>query len=198
MFMEQPVAVIGGGDAALDEPLPDPVRLAGTIVHRRDTLRACRLCRNARRQIRSSRSAGIRWCERSKVMASCSASRWKMSRPESTRPRRGGRRSVPWSHSQHPVSRWPRAAQRARTDCHRPVDAHGSFRRTGCWRCARRFSTTTDLCCRRWSDGRAGSRALPANRSVDGRTLMISVNRRGDFFVPVITSVQTSEDAGEL
>jgi hypothetical protein len=33
---------------------------------------------------------------------------------------------------------------------------------------------------------------------VDGRTLMISVNRRGDFFVPVITSVQTSEDAGEL
>jgi thioredoxin reductase (NADPH) len=44
MFMEQPVAVIGGGDAALDEALYLAQYVSQvTIVHRRDTLRACRL-----------------------------------------------------------------------------------------------------------------------------------------------------------
>jgi len=44
MFMEQPVAVIGGGDAALDEALYlSQYASQVTIVHRRETLRACRL-----------------------------------------------------------------------------------------------------------------------------------------------------------
>jgi thioredoxin reductase (NADPH) len=43
-FMDQPVAVVGGGDAALDEGLHlTQYASQVTIFHRRDTLRACRL-----------------------------------------------------------------------------------------------------------------------------------------------------------
>src|SRR5437867_3863448 len=43
-FMDQPVAVVGGGDAALDEGIHlTQYASQVTIFHRRDTLRACRL-----------------------------------------------------------------------------------------------------------------------------------------------------------
>jgi thioredoxin reductase (NADPH) len=43
-FMDQPVAVVGGGDAALDEGMHlTQYASQVTIIHRRDTLRACQL-----------------------------------------------------------------------------------------------------------------------------------------------------------
>jgi thioredoxin reductase (NADPH) len=43
-FMDQPVAVVGGGDAALDEGMHlTQYASQVTIIHRRDELRACRL-----------------------------------------------------------------------------------------------------------------------------------------------------------
>jgi thioredoxin reductase (NADPH) len=43
-FMDQPVAVVGGGDAALDEGIHlTQYSSQVTIIHRRDTLRACQL-----------------------------------------------------------------------------------------------------------------------------------------------------------
>jgi len=45
-FMDQPVAVIGGGDAALDEGLHLTEYVSSvTVIHRSETLRACRLLR---------------------------------------------------------------------------------------------------------------------------------------------------------
>lgn len=45
-FMDQPVVVIGGGDAALDEGLHLTEYVSSvTVIHRRETLRACRLLR---------------------------------------------------------------------------------------------------------------------------------------------------------
>ena len=59
MFMEQPVAVIGGGDAALDEALYlTQYASQVTIVHRRDTLRACRLLQE---RAQANKKLTFRW-----------------------------------------------------------------------------------------------------------------------------------------
>jgi thioredoxin reductase (NADPH) len=58
-FMNQAVAVVGGGDAALDEGL-HLTRYAShvTIIHRRDTLRACRLLQE---RARAADKLTFRW-----------------------------------------------------------------------------------------------------------------------------------------
>src|SRR5206468_9766378 len=59
MFMEQPVVVIGGGDAALDEALYlTQYASQVTIVHRRDTLRACRLLQE---RAQANKKLTVRW-----------------------------------------------------------------------------------------------------------------------------------------
>ena len=59
MFMEQPVAVIGGGDAALDEALYlTQYASQVTIVHRRDALRACRLLQE---RAQANKKLTFRW-----------------------------------------------------------------------------------------------------------------------------------------
>src|SRR4029450_7858350 len=59
MFMEQPVAVIGGGDAALDEALYlTQYASQVTLVHRRDTLRACRLLQE---RAQANKKLTFRW-----------------------------------------------------------------------------------------------------------------------------------------
>jgi len=58
-FMDQPVAVIGGGDAALDEGIHLTQYAAQvTIIHRREGLRACRLLQE---RARSTEKLGFRW-----------------------------------------------------------------------------------------------------------------------------------------
>lgn len=58
-FSDQPVAVIGGGDAALDEAL-HLTRYASrvTVIHRRDTLRACQLLQE---RARANQKLTFRW-----------------------------------------------------------------------------------------------------------------------------------------
>jgi thioredoxin reductase (NADPH) len=59
MFMEQPVAVIGGGDAALDEALYLTQYAAQvTVVHRREALRACRLLQE---RAQANKKLTFRW-----------------------------------------------------------------------------------------------------------------------------------------
>jgi thioredoxin reductase (NADPH) len=58
-FMDQPVAVVGGGDAALDEGMHlTQYASQVTIIHRRDTLRACQLLRE---RARSKEKLAFRW-----------------------------------------------------------------------------------------------------------------------------------------
>jgi thioredoxin reductase (NADPH) len=58
-FTDQPVAVIGGGDAAVDEGLHLTQYAAHvTIVHRRDTLRACQLLQE---RARANEKLTFRW-----------------------------------------------------------------------------------------------------------------------------------------
>src|SRR5262245_45314359 len=58
-FMDQPVAVIGGGDAALDEGMHlTQYASQVTIIHRRDQLRACQLLQE---RARSKEKLTFRW-----------------------------------------------------------------------------------------------------------------------------------------
>ncbi|MBI3303552.1 MAG: thioredoxin-disulfide reductase [Deltaproteobacteria bacterium] len=58
-FMDQPVAVVGGGDAALDEGMHlTQYASQVTIVHRREGLRACRLLQE---RARATEKLGFRW-----------------------------------------------------------------------------------------------------------------------------------------
>jgi len=58
-FMDQPVAVVGGGDAALDEGMHlTQYASQVTIIHRRDTLRACQLLQE---RARSKEKLAFRW-----------------------------------------------------------------------------------------------------------------------------------------
>ncbi|MEW6296809.1 MAG: FAD-dependent oxidoreductase [Thermodesulfobacteriota bacterium] len=58
-FLDRPVAVIGGGDAALDEGLHLTQYASHvTVIHRRDTLRACRLLQE---RARAADKLTFRW-----------------------------------------------------------------------------------------------------------------------------------------
>jgi thioredoxin reductase (NADPH) len=58
-FMDQPVAVVGGGDAALDEGVHlTQYASQVTIIHRREELRACRLLQE---RARGTEKLGFRW-----------------------------------------------------------------------------------------------------------------------------------------
>lgn len=58
-FMDQPVAVVGGGDAALDEGMHlTQYASQVTIIHRRDTLRACQLLQE---RARNKEKLAFRW-----------------------------------------------------------------------------------------------------------------------------------------
>ncbi len=58
-FMDQPVAVVGGGDAALDEGMHlTQYASQVTIIHRRDTLRACQLLQE---RARGKEKLAFRW-----------------------------------------------------------------------------------------------------------------------------------------
>ncbi len=58
-FMDQPVAVVGGGDAALDEGMHlTQYASQVTIIHRRDTPRACQLLQE---RARSKEKLAFRW-----------------------------------------------------------------------------------------------------------------------------------------
>ena len=58
-FMEKPVIVVGGGDAAVDEALHlTQYASSVTVLHRRDTLRACA---SLQERARSERKLSFRW-----------------------------------------------------------------------------------------------------------------------------------------
>jgi thioredoxin reductase (NADPH) len=58
-FMEKPVIVVGGGDAAVDEALHlTQYASSVTVLHRRDTLRACA---SLRERAREARKLSFRW-----------------------------------------------------------------------------------------------------------------------------------------
>ena len=74
-FMDKPVVVVGGGDAALDEGLHlTQYASTVTIVHRRDALRGCASLSERRAAMPRSPSAGTASRGRSRERAGSSAS----------------------------------------------------------------------------------------------------------------------------
>jgi thioredoxin reductase (NADPH) len=75
-FMEKPVIVVGGGDAAVDEAIHlTQYASSVTVLHRRETLRACASLQERGRGERKTRSGGTPRCARSKVPTASSACR---------------------------------------------------------------------------------------------------------------------------
>ena len=168
MFMEQPVAVIGGGDAALDEALYlTQYASQVTIVHRRDALRACRLLQEraqANQKLTFRWNTVVRAIEGDGVVQRLQVEDVKTGEPSALDvagvfPYLGLTPNTQFLNGLVPLNG-------AWTDSYRPVDAHGSSWHTGCWRCARRFRTATDLCGWRRSDSCTCSRPLSADRSM--------------------------------
>ena len=163
-FMDQPVAVVGGGDAAIDEGLHLTQYASHvTVIHRRATLRACQLL-----QERAQANDKLSFCWNSVVRAIEGDTGVERIQLEDVT--QGGtihagcrwRLSLHWPDGQYAISGRPGSAQCAGADCDRPLDADGNARRPGCRRCPQRFLTATRVRGRRWRHSRPCSNSLCA------------------------------------
>src|SRR4030095_69830 len=124
-FMNQPVAVVGGGDAAVDEATHlTQYASQVTVVHRRDRLRAAEAVQGR------ARAHGQVWFALERVGArdrgggGRAAPRGRGSRHRRARAHGGERRlHLRGAHAQHRVPRGPGAAGGDRADRHRSGDA---------------------------------------------------------------------------
>jgi thioredoxin reductase (NADPH) len=104
MFMEQPVAVIGGGDAALDEALY-LTQYASQVTIVLSTLTGTRTGKQEAHISLEYGGASHRRGGRRATPPGCRGQDWR-----AVYTRRGWGLSVPWSHPQYTISQWPRTA----------------------------------------------------------------------------------------